>query len=1014
MANAAGSEGKTTDKAQEAGRQAAKAAGGVGGGLPGGESSPIGGSEPLTHGDKQAEAEKSNTEKNLDTAVEVGANALAPGAGTVIAKAGGIRGVAKKAGIISLIALAPLILIGFFIGYILNGGGWQAIAHVVTDKKTREFVLNIGESWAQSKGLPTAAIKAARFTNDHLSDSNSSSALAAPTNATKPEPGSIEDKLQKIDWAKSQFQTLPKNDCRYDLLLQTAISGDGKTRSIPKAVLDKQTDKTTPVEELDGNTEAGYCVAQKYPIYNMLWRQPMARDLNKKASLYLNYAAPKDSKEVEGSNTEVDKYVYNKTLKRVTSSPTEGPDLTSYKPVIDALENDYRFNVNEYNKAHPQQPPIQYSDDKRNIPEKIKKMYEKMAEGTSPYSAEMSVNNFFNIPTHETVTDISQINLVASGISMTICPFVYTFMDINNPDPVTAKNVRLSIESRLTGAERGSAKSLTMTDTRKADALNSNESNATIQQNDNWASSTAYQIDVYNQLRGTQMNPEGTHNRAYNAPQSLTKLSPEMSVVAKNCFAIAVLNKKENKTDQDLDTGYHLNQELIASYNKLKASIKDESPGVFNSVNDFGLEQIITAYVRTGSITAVSGLEPGPDNYNRQSMGLRQLMNDYTLGIGGRFLTDIEAKELAIRVDGIDRQMQRSNGIAYRLFNTSNIHSLASIILQNTITPNTTKTAVIGSFKNLLSPLNSLADLNSNITFFITGFQNRAFAADITGDQYFKIDTAGFTPQELAIDPLDNAHIIEAIKKSDDENKKRTLLHYDECFKAKIPTKLYFDISEREVRNDQNNLTGYKRYFTYYPEKSVDLNTNKQPINDSPDSEFNKYYDCKFLLQDAKDLNNPSQMLAIRYRLYTYYNTQLDYLGKLSSDESDTSIYANSGGVSTSGGGSIVSGSTIDLATQILANTNIAYDPGVKEQFQQIANGENPVVCGGKSPSELVMGYILGLAKSNKLQISSFVRPGDSCSQSPRGYLLFYWASIDWDERAFKAAYTSGHRLNPF
>lgn len=56
---------------------------------------------------------------------------------------------------------------------------------------------------------------------------------------------------------------------------------------------------------------------------------------------------------------------------------------------------------------------------------------------------------------------------------------------------------------------------------------------------------------------------------------------------------------------------------------------------------------------------------------------------------------------------------------------------------------------------------------------------------------------------------------------------------------------------------------------------------------------------CKNLFEDYRDFNNPEHQLAIRFRANTYYNNMLDLMGKLSSDESDDSIYAGK-----SGGGS--------------------------------------------------------------------------------------------------------------
>lgn len=926
MAKGAGKEGSNSDKAHEAFRQGLKAAGSGGssgggassaGGAPGGGKIPGAGSGPVRKADKEAEEKKGNAEKDVDAAAEAGLNYVAPGAGVVLEKVGGVRGALKYSAIAILVIVAPIII---FIAWVLNEGAWGALTHVLTDKKTREFALQIADNWSQNNGLVNGAVNVAEKLNDLTLHENGNTAIAVEP-AVKPEPGSIEEKFQKIDWAKSQFQTLGKDDCRYDFELQKVTNSEGKVRSIPKAVKDKQTGKTTPVDQLDSNTAAGYCIAQKYPIYNMLWRQPTARALNKKANVYLNYAAPKDSKDIEGDNTEVDKYVYDKTITRVAPTPKDSLDFGPFVEDINAIERQYAFEVKQWNDTHPGDQ-IPFDENKRDIPKGMQKMFDDMKDGKSPY--EIKVQDYVNVPIKDTSNGSA---VVPTGIALSICPYVYAFLDTGNDNQeravAAAHNARLAIESRLSAAERDSTKSLTLTDTRKADALSNKESNASIQQNDNWASSTAYSIDVYNNLKGEPMNPEGTHNTAYNV--SLNYKSAPMNNIKKACPLISEAGKVNNQSDgifgsifnsfanlfQNLtqETGKDGNQIMVEGYDDLKKEIVKKSTGVFTSPSDFGLEQIITSYVRTGSSTAVSGLEPGPNNYNRQSMGLRQIMNDYTIGIGGRFLDETESKDLAIRADNLDRQQQRENGIAFRLFNTTNIHSLASIFQQNTLTPNTTKTAVIGSFKSLLDPLRSLADIHSNLTFYTTGIRNKAFAADITGDEYFKIETAGFTPKELALDPVENAHIIDAIKKDTTpatQAKRTKLTNYDACFKEKIPTAVYFDITQKPVVNDKGSITGYREFFTYFPDKSRELDANKVPKNDTPDSAFNKFADCKFLLQDAKDLNNPDQLLAIRYRLYLYYNTQLDYLAKLSSDESDDSIYANAagGGSNGPGGGS--------------------------------------------------------------------------------------------------------------
>jgi hypothetical protein len=94
--------------------------------------------------------------------------------------------------------------------------------------------------------------------------------------------------------------------------------------------------------------------------------------------------------------------------------------------------------------------------------------------------------------------------------------------------------------------------------------------------------------------------------------------------------------------------------------------------------------------------------------------------------------------------------------------------------------------------------------------------------------------------------------------------------------------------------------------FKYYP----------LTANNEPESEYTKMNDCRFILVDAVNLKDKPQEKAIRYRLYTYYNYQMDYLTKLSSDESDESIYANGsgGGATAAGGGTAPPGAQGDTS----------------------------------------------------------------------------------------------------
>jgi hypothetical protein len=850
----------------------------------------------------------------------------------------GAKRIAKGVGAIGIAILLPFVFFGFLIAYILNGGAWDALRNVMTDKKTREFVITTAGNWAETKGMPSLATDIAADLSNLIGVEDGNTANAAEiAGIKKPEPGSFEEKISKIDWAKAQFryQGESKNDCSYDLKLQKRIFADGVVRSIPDQIINKSTGAETPISEIGGNAAAGYCIAQKYPLFNMLWRQPAAREINKKADIALSYAAPKDSPDVNTSPADTKKYVRSKTLDRVTTKKDAEKTITfeSYKPGIDTL-------TKLYEEARDTLPDIKSdklnnpkSSDNLNVQEGIDKMYQAMKDGTDPY--DINVGDYISIPQKDSAPNGSKAEkeAVKLNLARTICPFSWGFNDTSTDEG--KKNARLAIEARLTGAQRGSVKNVTLTDTRQADALNNSESNASITQNDSWASSTAYSLDVYNTTGGVQLNPEATHNRAYNAKKDGQRADLVFENIRIACDDIANVGFFER-------IGIGAGDNFNNAYKELKdLIIEDSPPSVKSSLADIGMEQIISAFMRTGSNTGVSGLEPGPDNYNRQSMGYRQLINDYTIATGGRFLSEAEAKDLALRADNMDRQTQRERGIAYRLFDTKNINSLASIFQHNTLTPNTTKTALIGSLKSLLDPLRSLANIHSNLSFYLSGVRNKAFAADSTGDQYFAIDTAGFTPQELALDPQENYKFIEEIKKgTTDENKADQVkfTHYDACFKMKIASKtlLAFDPGTTD--------------FKYYPLKD----------DGEPESEYTKMNDCKFVLVDAKDLKDKAQEKAIRYRLYTYYNYQMDYLTKLSSDESDESIYANGAGgggaaatATSTAGGAIVGNPYAETMSVSCAPGTVdigpqdAYLEGVKTQSRMCSVSNIPSV--GKS-----------------------------------------------------------------
>ena len=151
-----------------------------------------------------------------------------------------------------------------------------------------------------------------------------------------------------------------------------------------------------------------------------------------------------------------------------------------------------------------------------------------------------------------------------------------------------------------------------------------------------------------------------------------------------------------------------------------------------------------------------------------------------------------------------------------------------------------------------------------------------------------------------------------------------------------------------------------KTLLAYQPDTNKEFKYYDIAVDPAPESEYTKMNDCKFVLVDAKNLKDKTEEKAIRYRLYTYYNYQMDYLTKLSSDESDESIYANGAGggaaaatATSTAGGAIVGNPYAETMSVSCAPGTVdigpqdAYLEGVKTQSRMCSVSNIPSV--GKS-----------------------------------------------------------------
>jgi hypothetical protein len=72
--------------------------------------------------------------------------------------------------------------------------------------------------------------------------------------------------------------------------------------------------------------------------------------------------------------------------------------------------------------------------------------------------------------------------------------------------------------------------------------------------------------------------------------------------------------------------------------------------------------------------------------------------------------------------------------------------------------------------------------------------------------------------------------------------------------------------------------------------------------------------------------------------------------------------------------GTLASGTVKELAQKLLDEKNVTYDPGMIAQIQGMANGVDPTNCGIPT-STVILGYLVALGQTHKVQVSNFVDP---------------------------------------
>ncbi len=777
-----------------------------------------------------------------------------------------------------VIITIPAIIIGLIIGILLYAAQDPAkfLSKVLTDPKTREFAVQAAQM------VPKAIFGSEEHLKQYGYVENKPGMAIAQTSAPAPKPGSLADKLTKINLKNLVYQTNSKPDCPYTFTTKEMVGPSGDTIDVIDKVTTREGQEVSRDQFL-----VQYCIIQSMPLYNLMVRTEKSREVNAFSNTILNYGDDpnflKDASAEEASGV-----VYDKTYGRITSKKADAPTVSNE-------------NVDDY----------------------INNVRKALEEGEDPYSVDSGFKFKSGFDTEDKMT------------VSTMCTFSQGYL--------ASENLRKGINVRLNTGQRSGMKWNTISSTRELSLMSNREVGTTLKEVENWQASRAYSQNVYGTQTGEAVNPESLSNTSYGAGyQDTVSLIADTIAECSKLNDGGVFSRIFGGTDNSDALG-----RIKQNYNALRILITAQSNGKFTNPEDFGLQQLMIGVIRMGGGSAVSGLEPGPQNFNNQSQGFRGISNQYMMRMGGRFLTKKEANLLNVVSENTRREVESKNGIAYRLFGEDNIRSLANIIKFETPRNQNEFNRVSRDYlAGIANPLKLVANAHSAISYYTTGKSNQAFAADATGDAYMRLDTIGI-PKSMfeGVDLIRNSDEIQNLQANGTADQKRVLGYFDQCAKSNIPSKAAFVrtapiVNGKPDRGFQEvDGWGYPYYVAMadkieYPKSSPEAQSNPDPDRigdlDGPrkpstvKEEKRAFMACEIYLGanptssgdsgSTIPLNQRRELfgfedvegLAKKYQVYLYSNSIADLMVELSSTEKTDSIYSN--GRVTSGS----SGSTID------------------------------------------------------------------------------------------------------
>lgn len=757
-------------------------------------------------------------------------------------------GKAAKLGCLTLAAAAmiPILMVIIAAHALLHP--WDAVKKVLTDASFRRFAtsaagLSVGDG--NNKTLMAIAGKM-----PYEADYKAGSAIAAPA-GQRPEPGTLLDTISKIDYEKSRNK-YKGSYCSYKVITKKVVAFDGKSRS----VIDKVVDSKGATVELSDPTVFS-CVLEQYPVMEAMMRSPETRKINQQMQVNLSYAEKKDSKTLEGkSKEEIKKTLDKKTLDRIWKNGDASTECVQ----------DFKPDGSKADKA-------------------IKKVVNDLVCGDKPedINVDYPIDDYDEIPSSK--EDKAK---QAASQAETICLFYKKL----NEDKEALKKYRLN---RAKSSARAGVQALTLADTGVAGEIPIDELNTDFYKVSNFASSRAYNQEINGVSTGKQMDPEAIPTTTIGLTKDLDAdlAAQGLLTYSSQCKALDSQSSSgggffglfsglfgNGGGDQDQTVLNIRNLTIL-----LRKQIADANPQVYSSLKEVTLNDIIVRTIKLTTNASNSGVENGPDNFNRMIVGAKNTSYVYTMSLlGGSYQTPGEAAQASAQVEEMKRNRDKQNGIAYRLINTDNPRSLASRLAAETtatprqVTEKTTQYAI-----NLLNPIRAFAELNTAIAYYGYGDTNRAIAAGDDDQTYWKIDTAGVSGGQ---DVLKNAAYIEALKK-------------------KVADPAY--ANDKTIQAVGASFAAWDKCMeTYYPDKqAVDDDPNGRSCQIMRKSNKGKVASSQYTISSLA-YNLPSmgarlaslsatdeKELAKRYAQYKGNMNLYGAWAKLSSDEPDESMYAN-------------------------------------------------------------------------------------------------------------------------